>query len=75
MLSDIEAQEREGRGRRPRRRERAQRKLRWWQDDGGWDGLKGKILALVISGLLLAISLAVCKSSPLYINKHPPSTL
>jgi hypothetical protein len=61
VLADIEAQERRQEG-RPRRR-RSTRKLKWWSDDGGWDGFKGKILALIISGILLAISLALCKSS------------
>ncbi|RPA85481.1 hypothetical protein BJ508DRAFT_322532 [Ascobolus immersus RN42] len=56
-LADIEAQER-GQRTRPRRR-RSARKLKWWSDDGGWDGFKGKILALIISGILLAISLAL----------------
>lgn len=68
-LGDLEAQVQRQR-QRPRRQ---RRRARWWNDDGGWDGLKGKILALIVSGLLLAISLAVYLGLSLN-NEFKPNT-
>lgn len=52
----------------PRSRSRRRSKARWWQI-ASWEGIKKQLISLCLSGIVLAVTLSVCKLSfiPLHV--------